>query len=79
MRQLQEAINPPLEYLFSALQDRGLIRQDIDRQDLIQLFKMLHVGLMTTWVMEGPPWRATYHLLKEQVRVFCEGIEARQK
>lgn len=79
MRQLQDAINPPLEYLFSALQGRGLIRQDLDRQDLIQLFKMLHVGLMTTWVMEGPPWRATYRLLKEQMRVFCEGIEVRPK
>ena len=79
MRQLQDAINPPLEYLFSVLQGRGLIRRDLDRQDLIQLFKMLHVGLMTTWVMEGPPWRATYRLLKEQVRVFCEGIEVRQK
>lgn len=79
MRQLQDAIDPPLEYLFSALQGRGLIRQDLNRQDLIQLFKMLHVGLMTAWVMEGPPWRATYRLLKEQMRVFCEGIEVRPK
>lgn len=79
MRQLQEAIDPPLEYLFSVLQERGLIRQDLARQDLIQLFKMLHVGLMTVWVMEGPPWRATNHLLKEQVRVFCEGIEVKHR
>jgi AcrR family transcriptional regulator len=79
MRQLQDAINPPLEYLFSVLEGRGLIRQDLDRQDLIQLFKILHVGLMTVWVMEGPPWRATHRLLKEQMRVFCEGIEVRHK
>ncbi|MGH9583221.1 MAG: TetR/AcrR family transcriptional regulator, partial [Bryobacteraceae bacterium] len=49
--QLQEAIDPPLEHFFSTLQDRGLIREDIDRRDLIQFFKMLHVGLMTIWVM----------------------------
>lgn len=79
MQQLQEAIDPPLEQLFSALQERGLIRGDLDRADLIQLFKMLHVGLMTVWVMEGPPWRGTHHLLKEQMRVFCEGIERRCK
>jgi AcrR family transcriptional regulator len=79
MRQLQSAIDPPLEYLFSTLQERGLVRLDISRQDLIQLFKMLHVGLMTVWVMEGPPWKATQHLLREQMKVFCEGIEVKPR
>ncbi len=79
MRELQSVIDPPLQQFFSSLQDRGLVREDVDPQDLIQLFKMLHVGLMTVWVMEGPPWRATYRLLREQVRVFCEGIEARDR
>lgn len=79
VRQLQTVIDPPLEHLFSALQDRGLVRRDIDLQDLVQLFKMLHVGLMTVWVMEGPPWQATQRLLKEQIKVFCEGVEVRNQ
>jgi len=79
MRDLQSVIDPPLQKFFSILQQRDLIRQDIDTQNLVQLFKMLHVGLMTAWVMEGPPWRATHRLLKEQIRVLCEGIERREK
>jgi AcrR family transcriptional regulator len=79
IRQLQRAIDPPLECLFRMLQERGLVRPDIPRQDLIQLFKMLHVGLMTVWVMEGPPWKATEHLLRQQMKIFCEGIEVKTK
>lgn len=77
MQELQSVIDPPLQDFFTTLQRRGLIRDDVEIQDLIQLFKMLHVGLMTTWVMEGPPWRATHRLLREQMRLFCEGIEQR--
>jgi AcrR family transcriptional regulator len=77
VRQLQAAIDPPLENLFAALRDRGLIRQDISSSDAVQLFKMLHVGLMAVWIVEGPPWKGTHRLLRKQVKVFCEGIEAR--
>ncbi len=62
-----------------SLQGRGLVRPDIAVQDLAQLFKMLHVGLMTVWVMEGPPWKATQRLLREQMKVFCEGIDVKTK
>ncbi len=79
MRQLQEAIDPPLENLFSTLQIRELVRSDIPVNDLIQLFKMLHVGLMTVWVMEGPPWKGTQHLLKQQMKAFCQGIEVKSR
>lgn len=79
VRELQSVIDPPLQDFFSTLQRRGLIREDVAIQDLVQLFKMLHVGLMTTWVMEGPPWRATHRLLREQMRVFCEGVQRREK
>lgn len=77
IRELQTVIDAPLHDFFSTLQQRGLVREDVSLQDLVQLFKMAHVGLMTTWVMEGPPWRATHRLLQEQMKVFCEGI-ARQ-
>ena len=36
MQQLQDAIDPPLEYLFSTLQNRELVRSDIPVTDLIQ-------------------------------------------
>lgn len=77
IQELQTVIDPPLQDFFSTLQRRGLVREDVSLQDLVQLFKIIHVGLMTTWVMEGPPWQATHRLLQEQMKVFCEGIERR--
>jgi len=79
IQELQQTIDPPLAEFFGMLRNRGLIRPDLDIQDLIVLFKMLHVGLMTVWVMEGPPWRGTSRLLKLQMQMFCEGIEGKER
>jgi AcrR family transcriptional regulator len=75
--QIQAVIDPPLQALFSSLQRRRLIRSDMDAAVLIQLFKVLHLGLTALWAMEGPPWRATESAVKQQIRLFCEGLEAR--
>ena len=77
IRQLQEAIDPPLEELFRSLRKRGSIRADVKLADLIQIFKMIHLGLTATWVIEGPPWRHTRRLLRQEMKLFCEGLEDR--
>lgn len=78
IQQLQTVIDPPLQQLFSVLRERGLVRRDVALPDLVQIFKMIHVGLTATWAMEGPPWRETGRLLKEEIRLFCKGLEARK-
>jgi len=75
---MQKVIDPPLERLFSELQQRGAVRKDVNIPDLIVIFKMMHLGLTSTWVLEGPPWRETNRLMKEQMRLLSEGLEARQ-
>ena len=75
--ELQKVIDPPLEALFGRLLDRGLIRDDIELKQLILIFKTLQVGLTTVWAMEGPPWKASHQLARQQMRIFCEGIGKR--
>jgi len=75
--QIQTVIDPPLQALFSSLQRRRLIRSDMDAAVLIQLFKVVHLGLTALWAMEGPPWKATELAVKQQIRFFCEGLEAK--
>ena len=72
--ELQKVIDPPLETLFGRLCDRGLIRDDIALADLILIFKTLQVGLTSVWVVEGPPWKRSHQLARQQMKVFCEGI-----
>jgi AcrR family transcriptional regulator len=72
--ELQKVIDPPLEAVFGRLRDRGLIRGDITLGDLILLFKTLQVGLTSVWVVEGPPWKRSHQLARQQVKIFCEGI-----
>jgi AcrR family transcriptional regulator len=73
--ELQAVINPPLETLFGRLRERRLIRDDIPMADLIQVFKMMQLGLTSAWVLEGPPWKLTRQLVRQQVRIFCGGIQ----
>jgi AcrR family transcriptional regulator len=72
--ELQQAIDPPLRELFGALQQRGLMRQDIDTEHLILAFKVVHLGLTGAWAVEGPPWRGTDRMVDEQMRLWCEGL-----
>jgi AcrR family transcriptional regulator len=72
--ELETVIDPPLETMFTQLRDRGLIRSDIALGELILLFKTLQIGLTSVWVVEGPPWKGSNQLARQQVKVFCEGI-----
>jgi len=76
MVEMQRAIDLPLEKLFRSLQDRGMIRGDVNLPDLIQIFKTIHLGLTALWAIEGPPFRRTERTLRQQLKLFCEGLEA---
>jgi AcrR family transcriptional regulator len=75
MVEMQKAIDPPLETLFRSLQQRGLIRHDVALPDLIMVFKTVHLGLTALWAVEGPPFRGTEHTLKQEMKLFCKGLE----
>ncbi len=74
MVEMQKAIDPPLEEMFRGLQERGLVRADIGIADLLMTFKTLHLGLTGLWAVEGPPFAGAAHILKQEVRVFCQGL-----
>jgi AcrR family transcriptional regulator len=78
MQQIQNVTDPPLRDLFSALRDRGLLRQDVDIDDLIMAFKVLQLGLSGIWAVEGPPWQATRRVVTNEIHFFCEGVGARK-
>jgi AcrR family transcriptional regulator len=77
--ELQTVIDPPLEALFGRLRDRGLIRDDIPLENLILVFKTLQVGLTSVWVVEGPPWKQSRQHARQQMQIFCEGIERKKR
>lgn len=72
---MQKVIDPPLEILFRSLQERGAIRGNLLLPELIQTFKTIHLGLTALWAMEGPPFHQTERALKQQVKLFCEGVK----
>lgn len=74
MVEMQKVIDPPLETLFSTLQQQGRIRTDISLPDLIMTFKTKHLGLTALWAVEGPPFRGTEHILRQEMKLFCEGL-----
>ncbi len=74
MVEMQKAIDPPLEALFSGLQRRGLIRRDMPLQDLIVVFKTIQLGTSLLWAVEGPPFRQTEKVIKQEIKLFCEGL-----
>ncbi len=76
--EMQKSIDPPLEALFTKLQERGLIRPDIAIPELIQIFKTMQLGLTSLWALEGPPFRAAEALVKQEMKLFCEGLETRK-
>ena len=72
------ALDPPLIHLFEKLQKRGLLRADVDLATLIGAFKVMQLGLMVLWAIEGPPWSGIDEIVRRQVRLFCTGIEVKR-
>lgn len=77
MVEMQKLIDPPLVKLFQSLQARSLIRGDLEVSILIQVFKAIHLGINAVWAIEGPPFRGTEQILKEEIKLFCEGLKRR--
>lgn len=75
MVEMQKAVDPPLERLFRSLQSRGRLRPGLDIPTLVVVFKTIHLGLTAVWALEGPPFRGTYRLLQQEMRLFCQGLE----
>jgi AcrR family transcriptional regulator len=74
--EMQKVIDPPLEALFRALQDRRVLRRDIDLQELIPAFKTIHLGLTGLWAIEGPPFTQASSVLRLQMKLFSKGLDA---
>jgi AcrR family transcriptional regulator len=74
MVEMQKTIDPPLEALFRGLQQRRLIRKDVSVPDLILIFKTIHLGLTALWAVEGPPFQFTEKTLKQEIKLFCQGL-----
>lgn len=75
MLEMQKSIDPPLLDLFTRLQESGRIRPDLDIEELIAVFKTIHLGLTALWAVEGPPFRGTEQSLKQEIKLLCEGIK----
>ena len=74
MVEMQKAIDPPVEALFRGLQERGLIRKDVHPPELVLIFKTIHLGLTALWAVEGPPFLFTENTLKQEIKLFCQGL-----
>jgi AcrR family transcriptional regulator len=77
MAEMQKSIDPPLEALFGGLRTRGVIRPEPPLPDLILIFKTVQMGLSGLWAIEGPPFRATERAVELEMKIFCEGLEAK--
>ena len=73
VQEVQRAVDPPLRELFSSLQQRTLLRSDVDMATLLQTFKVMHLGLTVLWALEGPPWHNIDKAIRAQVRMYCSG------
>ncbi|MGD0695328.1 MAG: TetR/AcrR family transcriptional regulator [Terriglobia bacterium] len=72
--EMQNAIDPPLIELFRSLMRRGLMRNDVHLASLIEIFKLLHMGIVTVWINDSPPYRETMYLLEEEMRLLSQGL-----
>jgi hypothetical protein len=77
--EMQKYTDPPLQSLFAALEERKLLRPDIDLPQLILSFKTMHLGLTALWAVEGPPFRQTTQTVRQQMQFLTEGILRRAK
>ena len=73
--EMQKAIDTTLTMLFSRLQQRGIVRKDLDLQHLQLTFKTMHLGLTVLWALEGSPWRETRKVLTTEMAMMAKGIE----
>jgi len=78
MTAMQKQIDANLNALFRTLQSRNLVRRDVPLADLVLIFKTLHLGLTALWAVEGPPFRSSDRVLKNEIRVFCQGLEGKE-
>ena len=78
MVEMQSLIDPNLETLFHSLKRRGLMRTDVDIPELVGVFKTIHLGLTALWAVEGPPFRETERIARQEIKLFCEGLEKRR-
>lgn len=78
MAEMQKTIDPPIHDLLSSLQRRGAIRRDVNVAELAFIFKTMHLGLTALWAIEGPPFRTTDRTLTQEIKLLCEGIEAKR-
>lgn len=74
MVEMQKVIDPPLQKLFEGLRERGLLRRDVPIPELIIIFKTIHMGISALSAVEGPPFRQTEKTLKQEMKLFCEGL-----
>jgi hypothetical protein len=74
MLEMQKYVDPPLEKLFSTLEERGLVRADVDLPQLVMSFKTMHLGLSAFWAVEGPPFRQSEEIVRQQMQLLSEGI-----
>jgi AcrR family transcriptional regulator len=72
--EIQKYSDPPLQSLFAALQQRSLLRPDIELSHLILNFKTIHLGLTALWAVEGPPFQQTTLAVRHQMQIFTDGI-----
>lgn len=77
MVEMQKIVDPPLEKLFDGLQERGAVRRDLSLPDLILIFKTIHLGITALWAVEGAPFRETERVLRQEMKLFSRGLEAR--
>jgi len=77
--EMQKAIDSPLELMFRQLQAAGKLRKDAEIALLVPVFKTIHLGLTGLWAVEGPPFQGTEMILKHEMKLFCEGLEARPR
>lgn len=77
MAEIHQIMNPPVEELLGALQQRGAIRDDVSVPELAFVLTNIQLGFTALWAIEGPPFLASYQLLEREMRLFCEGLETR--
>jgi AcrR family transcriptional regulator len=78
VRQANQALDPPLTQLFTVMQTRGRVRTDVDLTTLVGAFKVMQLGLLVLWALEGPPWSEIGQTIRQQVQLFCSGIEVKR-
>ena len=75
VQEISTIMTPPLVELFTALQERKLIRSDEEITALVEAFKVMLLGLTVSWAIEGPPWASHARVTTNQIRLFCNGIK----